>query len=297
MTVSAATLARTWTVDPDDPRCPPMHIWNAMTPDERRKVLDELPPSPPQKRFVETEGDEHFEATSEGREVLRTFFERENRRVYVGANMTVYYPDETAITPDLMAVTDVDPGKRASWVVATEGKGPEWVMEVLVHGDRKKDRTLNVLRYANLGIGEYFLFDRRRNVLKGYHLTTPDMRMYTPLLPKGGEFYSRTLGLSISLKGGRVRFRRGEEDLLLPRELAERLETKFEEVVARAEQYELLLEETLQAAEEAERRTDEALKQAADATKQATDAVKRAADAEQRVRELESELERLRRGG
>jgi len=32
-----------WVIDPDDPRAPPQEIWDRMSPDERQRVLDELP--------------------------------------------------------------------------------------------------------------------------------------------------------------------------------------------------------------------------------------------------------------
>jgi hypothetical protein len=40
-------------------------------------------------------------------------------------------------------------------VVSAEGKGLDWVLEVHVGGDRKKDAERNVARYARLGIPEY----------------------------------------------------------------------------------------------------------------------------------------------
>ena len=54
--------------------------------------------------------------------------------------------------PDLLAVRDVETHPRQKWVVSHEGKGLEWVMEVHVGGDRKKDAEYNVERYARLGI-------------------------------------------------------------------------------------------------------------------------------------------------
>lgn len=44
-------------------------------------------------------------------------------------------------------------------VVADEGKGLDWVLEVVCHGDRRKDLVENVKRYAALGIPEYFIYD------------------------------------------------------------------------------------------------------------------------------------------
>ena len=33
----------TWTIDPDDPRAPPDEIWDAMSPEERKRIVASLP--------------------------------------------------------------------------------------------------------------------------------------------------------------------------------------------------------------------------------------------------------------
>lgn len=68
-------------------------------------------------------------------------------------------------------------------MVSAEGKGLDWVLEVHVGGDRKKDAELNVARYARLGIPEYFLYDRERNRLSAYRLPSPEARTYSAVVP------------------------------------------------------------------------------------------------------------------
>lgn len=51
------------------------------------------------------------------------FFRKIGRRVYVSSELGVFYPDEPRFAPDVLAVLDVEPGERKSWVVAQDGKG------------------------------------------------------------------------------------------------------------------------------------------------------------------------------
>jgi Uma2 family endonuclease len=56
----------------------------------------------------------------------------------------------------VLAVVDAGDHDRDRWNVRAEGRGLDWVLEVHVGRDRKKDADLNVKRYAQLGIPEYF---------------------------------------------------------------------------------------------------------------------------------------------
>ena len=83
------------------------------------------------------------------------------------------YPGERGFSPDILAVLGVeepDEDERLSWVVADEGKGLDFVLEVLHRGDRDKDLVENVERYAQLGIPEYFVYDRARQQIHGFRL-------------------------------------------------------------------------------------------------------------------------------
>jgi hypothetical protein len=148
-------------IDPDDPRAPPTEVWARLSERERQLVLDALPSEivsalPP-------EGDAHRKASQGPLGALDEFFKRTGRRVYLSSNLAVYYPGERMFAPDLIAVLDVEPGDRDSWVVDAEGKGLDFVLEILLRGDARKDLHKNVQRYAALGIQEYFVFDRRRS--------------------------------------------------------------------------------------------------------------------------------------
>jgi Uma2 family endonuclease len=61
-----------------------------------------------------------------------------------------------------------------------------------------------VARYARLGIPEYFLYDRARNRLLAYRLASPDAQTYTPIVPNGGQYESRVLGLEVEVDADRL---------------------------------------------------------------------------------------------
>jgi hypothetical protein len=204
------------------------------------------------------------------------------KRIYVASELTVYYPDEDRFSPDLFAVCDVDPHPREKWVVSDESRGLDWVLEVLVSGSRWKDLEKNRVRYARLRIPEYFVYDHKRNLLRGWRLPDPKIGVYQPIVQQHGLFHSEALGLDLRIEGQRLRFQQGSALVLAPQELIEKLEDHLTNLVF--------------GMEEAERLRLEAEQRVEDERKRAETAEQRAETAEQRVRALEAELERLRRG-
>src|SRR5262249_45442753 len=102
--------------------------------------------------------------------------------------------------------------------------------------DRKKDAERNVTRYAQLGIPEYFLYDRGRNRLSAYRLASPETRTYSAIVPQHGRFESRVLGLDVEVEADRLRFFAGTALLLESEELIARLEGMLDGVQRRAEE-------------------------------------------------------------
>lgn len=215
------------TVDADAagrfPQAPPQDAWDRMSQAERAAVIEGLPASMTDAEASPPEGDLHYDAKNDARETLREWFRRRGQQVYVAAELTTYYPDEPRFAPDVLVVFDVPVHDRMKWVVSSEGKGLDWVLEVHVGGDRKKDAELNVTRYARLGIPEYFIYDRARQYLLGYRLT-PGSNTYVRIVPQAGRQPSAVLGLELSLQDGRLCFFHANAELLTPRDLAARLE-------------------------------------------------------------------------
>jgi Uma2 family endonuclease len=254
--------------DPADPRSPTDEQWNAMTPDERRRVVDMLPSEADLDFLPPMEGDRHRVAAMRSVDTLDGHFRRDKRRIYISGNLPVYYPGERVFAPDVVAVVDVEPHRRERWEVRNEGKGLDFVMEIHVSGDRGKDLKRNVERYARLGIHEYFVFDRGRLSLRGYRLPSPTALAYQPIVPQAGRYESEVLGLELMIEGEGLRYFLTSAPLLDAEERIDRVSAALNDAI---------------------RREDEALQRAADAEE-------RAADLARRVAELEAELARLRGG-
>ncbi|MFL5354217.1 Uma2 family endonuclease [Archangium sp.] len=265
------------------PRAPTQEQWEAMSEEERARVVESLPNEVTWEEMPMPEGDLHTEGRRHAWEALRGYFQR-SRRVYVSAELPIYYPGERRFAPDLLVVLDVEPHERGKWVVSHEGKGLDWVMELHVGGDREKAAEDNVRRYARLGIPEYFIYDRARERLEAYRLPSPDAREYVPMEPSRGGYSSEILGLDLRLKGTKLRFWAGNALLLEPEEMIARLKVQLEWMQRRAD------EVSQQLAEEVRQRDEEARRFAEEVRR-------REEESERRLAELQRELERLKARG
>jgi Uma2 family endonuclease len=263
-------VKRAYVVDPTDPRAPAQAVWDALSEQERRLVLAELPSEIPLAE--PPEGDPHRIPKVRALEALGEYYRRLKRTVYLSSELPVYYPDESVFAPDLIAVLDVDPGPRDKWVVVQERRGLDFVLEVTVSGNRKKDFQDNVVRYARLGIPEYFIYDPVTPRLMGYRQTSGRVAQYQPIVPQGGRWESAVLGLELALETGKLRFFHGTAPLLDAPELIDRLGGMVDAVVAR--------ETALAGALEAER------ERADSAEQKAVSAEQKAARLAERLREL-----------
>ena len=275
----ASAAPTTYIVDPLDPRAPPVDVWERMTPEERERVVAALPIEVPEQ-LAQPEGDFHRKAKETAVDALDSFFKRTGRRVYVSAELGVYYPGEPRFAPDVLAVLDVEPRERGSWIVTKEGKGLDFVLEVHVSGDFSKDHVTNVERYARLGISEYFLFDRARGSLYGYRLPAPGRRSYERIVPQLGRYTSSVLSLDLMLIDGKLRFLSGDATLPYAAELVARLGNMLDDVISHKEDLERQLAEE---------------RAAHDEDRAALEAERAALDAERAAREAERTAERAAR--
>ncbi|MGC4118231.1 MAG: Uma2 family endonuclease [Myxococcales bacterium] len=256
------------------PMAPTQEEWDSLSPEERSEVVAALPGEVTEAEMAPPEGDRHFKAKTRALGALRGFFAKQRRRVYLAAELPVYYPNAPRFAPDLLAVLDAEDHERDKWLVSAEGKGLDWVLEVHVGGDRKKDAERNVIRYAQLGIPEYFLYDRAKSRLSAYRLDGPQARVYTPIVPQHGLYESLVLGLDVQVEKDRLRFYAGTALLLESEELIARLEQMLDEAQQRAD------EEAARRQEETTRRQEETA---------------RREEAEAEVARLRAELEQLKR--
>jgi Uma2 family endonuclease len=284
------------------PMAPSVEEWEALSPAERAAVVAALPGEVTDAEIAMPEGERHFQAKVRALDALRGYFRRQRRRVYLAAEMPTYYPAEPRFAPDLFAVLDADDTVRDKWVVGAEGKGLDWVLEVHVGGDRKKDAELNVARYARLGIPEYFVYDRARNRLAAYRLASSDARVYTAILPNHGLYESRVLGLDVQVEEDRLRFYAGMAPLPESDDLIARLQVMYDSAQQRADKEEQLREDEQRLREEEQRLREEEQRLRKEAEQRREEEARlreeetrRREEAEQEVARLRAEIERLKR--
>jgi Uma2 family endonuclease len=268
-----------WIVDPEDPRAPPQEVWSRMSAAEREQLLASLPPDVPLDLHP-PEGDAHRKSKERARDALEEFFRSIGRRIYVSSELVTYYPDEPRFCPDILAVLDVSPHERTSWVVSHEGKGLDLVIEIHTGSHARKDLELNVARYAGLGIPEYFVFDRPRARIIGHRLRT-QASIYERIVPQAGRLSSEVLGLDLTVEAGMLRFYHGTAPLLFMTELIDKLNEMVVEVV--------------EARDSALRRAEEEARRAEEEARRAEEEARRAEALALENSELRAELERLRR--
>jgi hypothetical protein len=283
------------------PRAPTQEEWDRMSPEERAEVVESLPSEYPLEQWAKVfglpEGDRHFGPMVQARFVLRDYFARTKTRVYVGTDLAVYYPGEHVFSPDVMVVKDVEGHDRERWVVSAEGKGLDWVLEVHVSGDRKKDAVRNVGLYARLRIPEYFIYDRPRERLDGFRLPSPEATSYQPMESHGGRYDSAVLGLTLGIRDGRLRFWAGNEELPDHEELVSRLEAatrRCEEESQRREEETRRREEETRRREEETRRREEETRRREEETRRREEETRRREEAERRLAAIQAELERFK---
>ena len=148
---------------------PDAETWRALSPGAREAFIAEVTSALSNQVLVAPEGRPHGRAKSRALDQLGHSFARTGRRIYLASELPILYPGERGFAPDIMAVLDVDdPGdadERMAWVTADEGKGLDLALKVHYSGDRGKDFVDNVADYARLGIPEYFVYDRKQQIL------------------------------------------------------------------------------------------------------------------------------------
>ncbi len=224
-------------VAPPIPVAPSEERWREMTPAQREQFVVQVNVALSDPLNVMSEGRPHKKAKSRALDMLGLHFRAMGRHVFLAEEFAVLYPNTTAFTPDVMAVLDVEEpedDERSAWVVAEEGKGLDWVLEVLWAGDRKKDLEENVIRYASLGIPEYFVYDQKQQRILGYRLPVGGKR-YQPILAQAGLYRSNVLGIDLAIVGRTLRFYHGSAELYDTRHLIERLEGIVQNLQERAE--------------------------------------------------------------
>ena len=249
------------------------------------------------------ETDIHRKELLETIQTLDAFF-RDRPDVYVSGNLLLYYEEgnrHASTAPDVFVVFGVAKHDRRTYKLWEEQQPPTVVIEFTSRKTRDEDLGEKRLRYAALGVREYFLSDPLAEYLvpplQGYQLVDEE---YFPLpADAAGGLISSVLGLRLVREGHRLR--------LIDLATGERLPRPDEVDAARqaAEEQALVAEEQTRVEAAARRAAEEQARAAAEharaAEEQARAAAEHARAAEEQARveaiarqAAEAELEQLR---
>ena len=178
--------------------------------DHRPLALSDYPESDG-KPMAETP--EHWSATVDAALPLKAFY-RDRPDVYVGSDMMMYYREgdpRRSVSPDVFVALGVPKlPERRVWLTWLEGKLADFVLEVTSKSTRRVDEGRKARLYAELGVSEYWQFDREGDYLepklKGRRLG-PDGK-YRPLSLEerdGALCHASLLGLELRLEGETLR--------------------------------------------------------------------------------------------
>ncbi|MBI3951529.1 MAG: Uma2 family endonuclease [Acidobacteria bacterium] len=177
----------------------------------RQPVVDEWVYYPETDGKPMAESDTHRDEWIDAIVTLRDFF-RSTLNVYVTGNILLYYQQGDArlsVAPDLMVVKGVRKGKRRSYKLWEEGKGPDMIIEFTSRASRFEDVSAKKQLYERvLQVPEYFLFDPEHEYLEeplmGYRLVRGRYRKIRPVGP--GRLRSEQLELELVATDKRLRF-------------------------------------------------------------------------------------------
>jgi Uma2 family endonuclease len=150
-----------------------------------------------------------------GVEALSIYFQ--NRPdVYVSGNLYIYYKKgvpSAVIAPDVFVVFGVEKKKRLSYKVWEENnRVPSFVLEITSLTTQENDQQEKPLKYAKMGVEEYFQYDPTGDYLEGQLKGSRLVEeAYQPLpkkvLAEGVvSIKSQVLGLDLRLREGELRF-------------------------------------------------------------------------------------------
>lgn len=180
------------------------------------------------KPMAETEI--HLEWMIYLRDILK--FRYRNQRVYVGANMMLYYVEgdpRKSVAPDVFVAKDCDPGLRNIFKTWEERCVPNVVFEVTSNSTRREDEVTKPRIYAKMGVKELFLYDPTGDYLDtslvGYRFSRGRKTRIRP--DESGALECQELGLNLRLQDGELQVHDSQT--------GDRLLTQAEAAAARAE--------------------------------------------------------------
>ena len=165
-------------------------------------------------------------------EVLRQYLAGQQATVL--SNQFLYYAQgypKLRVAPDVMVIFEVEPGGRDNYKIWEEGQSPAVIFEMTSAGTQEQDKSYKKTLYAQLEVGEYWLFDPKGEwipeKLKGYRLQGETYIEIT-------DGISQKLGLRLAVEDTLISFYRLDtgKKLLIPDELASALEESTSQLEA-----------------------------------------------------------------
>ncbi len=222
-------------VEGEVPIAPSAEAWRAMSAEARDRFVEGACLALEREAALMPEGFPHFYNKNRAYNLLRDHFDRGGRSIFLACELPVLYPGAPVFAPDLIAVIDVEPEgaaeRRMCWSVAVEQRGVDLAIEIVMAGDRVKDLDLNVRRFAQLGITEYFVYDRLRQRLHGFRLLDG---AYRSIRPRGTALWSGVLGMDLDIVDGALSFSINGALLVGAAGMLRRLERSVEQMNSRA---------------------------------------------------------------
>jgi Uma2 family endonuclease len=137
-------------------------------------------------------------------EMLKNHF-RARPDVYVSGNLLLYYEKgnpQKSVVPDVFVVLGIEKKKRRTYLLWEEGKGPDFVLELVSPKTYREDLRKKKDLYASvLSVNEYYLYDPDGRYLQpslqGYRLING---VYMPIQAVKDRFPSDVLGLELGEK-------------------------------------------------------------------------------------------------
>jgi len=147
---------------------------------------------------------------------------RHREDICIAGDLAVYYQHpQPPVVPDAMVALGVPCRDRKAYLVWKEGKGPDWVLELLSESNPAKDRERNYTIYEQrLRVPEYFWFNPLAPAeLRGFRLHGGHHYEEVPA-DKQGRLWSEVLGLYLGMHDGWLRIYDRQGGLVLTAEEA-----------------------------------------------------------------------------
>ncbi|ELR98502.1 Uma2 family endonuclease, partial [Gloeocapsa sp. PCC 73106] len=148
-------------------------------------------------------------------EALQVYFQ-DQQDVYVSGNLFIYYQQgvpSAVIAPDVFVIFGVEKKPRMSYKAWQENNQlPQFILEITSKTTQTQDEEDKPLKYARLGVTEYFQYDPTGDYLnprlKGYRLVEGKYQSKTArkITETDYQIESEVLGLELHLTEGKLQF-------------------------------------------------------------------------------------------